>query len=62
MRPAVPGDLPAVAAVYAPYVEGSLVTFETEPPDAATWRERFDWVAVRGLPFLVAEIDENVVG
>lgn len=62
VRPAVPGDLPAIAAIYGPYVEGSLITFETEPPDAATWRERLDALATRGLPFLVAESGGAVVG
>jgi phosphinothricin acetyltransferase len=62
VRPAVPGDLPAVATIYGPYVEGSLITFETEPPDAATWRERLDALATRGLPFLVAESGGAVVG
>jgi L-amino acid N-acyltransferase YncA len=62
VRSAVPDDLPAVAAIYRPYVEGSVATFETEPPDAAAWRERFDGVTARGLPFLVAEAAEEVVG
>ena len=62
VRPAVPGDLAAVASIYGPYVEGSLITFETEPPDAAAWRERFDGVQERGLPFLVAESGGDVVG
>jgi L-amino acid N-acyltransferase YncA len=62
VRVAVPGDLAAVAAIYRPYVESSVITFETDPPDAAAWRERFDAVTARGLPFLVAESDGVVVG
>jgi len=62
VRPARPDDLPAVAAIYAPYVDGSVITFETVPPDLAAWRGRFDAVAERGLPFLVAEAGGEVMG
>lgn len=62
VRPAVPADLPAVAAIYGPYVERSVVSFETTPPDAATWRRRFDAVTGSGLPFLVADVEGAVVG
>ena len=55
LRAAEAGDLPAVAAIYAPYVERTVITFETEPPDAGAWAARFDAVSARGLPFLVAE-------
>ena len=47
MRAAEVGDLPAVAAIYAPYVERTVVTFETEPPDAAAWAARFAAVHAR---------------
>lgn len=33
IRAAGPGDLPAVAATYAGYVERTVVTFETAVPD-----------------------------
>jgi L-amino acid N-acyltransferase YncA len=62
VRPAVPADLPAVGAVYSPYVAGSVVTFETEPPDVAAWGARFDGLVARGLPFLVLESDGAVRG
>jgi len=59
---AVPGDLPAVAAIYRPYVESSVITFEVDPPDAESWRRRFDGLEARRLPFLVAETAATVVG
>jgi len=62
VRAAEAGDLPAVAAIYAPYVERTVITFETEPPDAGAWAARFDAVTARGLPFLVAESGGAVVG
>jgi L-amino acid N-acyltransferase YncA len=62
VRPATVGDLDAVTAIYAPYVASSVITFETEAPDAAAWRTRFDAVVGRGLPFLVATSGSRVVG
>ena len=62
VRAAEAGDLPAVAAIYAPYVERTVITFETESPDAGAWAARFDAVTARGLPFLVAESGGAVVG
>lgn len=59
LRPAGEDDAAAVAAVYAPYVSDSVVSFEDVPPDAAEIRRRM-LVAPR-LPWLVA-IDEGVVG
>jgi L-amino acid N-acyltransferase YncA len=34
VRDATPADAAACAAIYAPYVTGTAVSFETEPPDA----------------------------
>ncbi len=62
VRAAARSDLPAIAAIYAPYVARTVITFETEPPDAATWAKRFDAVTARGLPFLVAESGGAVAG
>jgi phosphinothricin acetyltransferase len=54
LRAASPGDAAAVAAIYAPYVTDSTVTFETEPPTAQEMRGRMEAVAGR-FPWLVAE-------
>ena len=62
VRAADRADLAAVAAIYAPYVAQTVITFETEPPDGTAWAARFDAVAARGLPFLVAEAGGEVVG
>ena len=45
IRPAVPEDAPALAAVYAPYVERTAITFEYEPPDAGEVRRRLAAIA-----------------
>jgi len=62
VRAADHDDLPAVAAIYTPYVAHTVITFETEPPDGTAWATRFDAVVARGLPFLVAESGGEVVG
>ncbi|GAA1986035.1 GNAT family N-acetyltransferase [Isoptericola halotolerans] len=62
VRAARRDDLPAVAAVLEPYVLGTAVTFDEEPPGAEIWQARLDDLAGRGLPFLVAEVDGAVVG
>jgi L-amino acid N-acyltransferase YncA len=56
VRDAVPADAPGIAAVFAPYVTDSLVTFETVPPTAEEWSTRMD-----GRPFVVLA-DEEVRG
>jgi phosphinothricin acetyltransferase len=60
VRPAVDGDAAAVAAVYAPWVTGSVATFESDPPDAAEVLRRMS--AAPRLPWLVAEREGAVVG
>jgi L-amino acid N-acyltransferase YncA len=60
--PAVPADLERVAAIFAHYVAGSVVTFEDTPPSVADWRRRLDDLAGRGLPFLVAKTGGEVAG
>lgn len=61
IRPASRGDAAAVAAIYAPFVTGSIVSFETEPPSAGEIAGRM--AAGGGLyPWLVAEEAGEVVG
>jgi phosphinothricin acetyltransferase len=54
VRDATPADAPACAAIYAPYVTGTTVTFETEPPDAVEMGRRIA-EAQRTHAFLVLE-------
>ncbi|MEA3004383.1 MAG: hypothetical protein QOH81_3171 [Sphingomonadales bacterium] len=56
LRTATPADAAAVAALYAPYVENSIVSFETEAPDAAAMRKRIE--AAGDLYPWLAAIDE----
>lgn len=54
IRTATPDDAAAVAAIYAPVVEHTTISFEAEPPDAAEMRARIEKTLV-SLPWLVAE-------
>ncbi len=53
IRQATPADAPAVAAIYAPYVADTAITFELDPPTPATMGERIaaalvahDWLVL----------------
>ncbi len=62
LRAAGPPDVPRIAAIYAHHVLHGLASFETEPPDEAEVARRLGAVRARGLPYLVAEADDRVVG
>lgn len=61
LRDATPDDLPAIRAVYAPYVLESTATFELEVPSLDEMALRFDKVVSRGLPFLAVLNDAGAV-
>jgi L-amino acid N-acyltransferase YncA len=61
IRTASPDDAAAVAAIYAPVVTGTAISFETEAPDAAEMRQRIARTAQAGLPWLVAEDEAGAV-
>ena len=54
-------DAAGVLAVYAPYIERTAVTFETEVPDEASFRRRMERIA-EGFPYLILEIDGEIAG
>lgn len=62
IRPATPVDAHAIAAIYDPYVRETVITFEEEPVSADAFRVRIADTATLGLPWLVAESGEGVVG
>jgi L-amino acid N-acyltransferase YncA len=61
LRPARPEDAPAIAAIYAPYVTETVISFEDEPPSAGDMAMRMEKVRHAGLPYLVAEGHDGVV-
>jgi phosphinothricin acetyltransferase len=54
-------DAAACAAIYAPFVRDTFVTFEETPPDAVTMAERMESITT-SHPWVVAEDSGDVVG
>ena len=55
-------DIPAITAIYAHHVLNSTGTFETEAPSEQDMTNRRADVLGKGLPYLVAVSDGQVVG
>ena len=62
IRPGTDADLPAITAIYADNVLHGTGTFELEAPDEAEMTRRRADVLGKGLPWLVAERDGQVLG
>ena len=62
IRPVTPADLDAVTAIYAHDVLHGTGTFEIVPPAVAEMSDRVAAVTSAGLPYLVAELGDEVVG
>ncbi len=62
IRPSTDADLPAITAIYAHHVLHGTGTFETECPDQTEMARRRHDVLGKGLPWLVAERDGQVLG
>ncbi len=60
MREATAADAAACAAIYAPYVEETAISFELEPPPAEEMAARIE-TALRAHTWLVAETGEGIV-
>lgn len=61
VRVARPEDAARIAAIYAPYVESTPITFEIDPPSADDMRERVERIQAR-WPWLVWEDGGRVLG
>jgi L-amino acid N-acyltransferase YncA len=62
IRPVRLDDAGAIAAIYAPYVDGTAITFELPPaPDATEFRRRIAAITPQ-FPYLVAEVDGRLAG
>lgn len=62
VRAAEERDVPRIAEIYAHHVLTGLASFEVAPPDFAEIARRRAGVLARGLPYLVAETADGVVG
>ena len=54
-------DSEALLAIYAPYIEKTAITFETEVPSLEAYEERVADIAAQ-FPYLVLEMDEEIIG
>src|SRR5258708_39706651 len=55
-------DAPAIARIYAPFVENTAVSFETIPPSADEMATRIEALANAQLPWLVMKDDHRLLG
>jgi L-amino acid N-acyltransferase YncA len=62
LRPALAADAEAMARIYNYYVVNTVVTFEEEPVSAQAIAERLAEIQQASLPWLIAEIDDAVIG
>jgi phosphinothricin acetyltransferase len=61
IRFAEPEDAAAIVAVYGPYCDGTVISFETAAPTAEQMRERIERIT-KQFPWLVCEINGEVAG
>jgi len=61
IRNAAEADIPAILAIYAPYVLGSTATFEYDVPTLAQFTQRFREITAQ-FPWLVWEEDGHILG
>lgn len=62
VRAAEDDDVAAIQRIYAPQVLHGVATFEEQVPDLDELRARMRKVRARGLPYLVAQHGDEVVG
>lgn len=60
-RRALPSDAEAVAAIYAPYVTDSVISFEAEAPGAEEMRTRIQTIGA-DYPWIVADDHGRIAG
>ena len=62
IRPAQPRDLAAITRIYDHAVRHGTASFEIEPPDEREMARRYEALRAGGYPYLVAELDGEIVG
>ncbi|MFL6797139.1 MAG: GNAT family N-acetyltransferase [Xanthobacteraceae bacterium] len=62
VRPAEPGDLAAITAIYDHAVRHGTATFEIDPPNITEMTRRYESLRRGGFPYLVAEHAETICG
>lgn len=61
IRLAKPTDAPAILEIYAPYIENTSFTFETEVPSIEEFAKRIETYLIN-WPWLVCEIEGKIAG
>ncbi len=62
IRPAQPRDLAAITRIYDCAVRHGTASFEIEPPDEREMARRYEALRTGGYPYLVAELDGEILG
>jgi len=62
IRPATPGDVAAIAGIYARAVRHGTASFEIDPPDGDEMLRRYQALASADFPYLVAERAGMIAG
>ena len=62
IRQAQPADMAVITGIYAHAVRYGTASFELDPPDEAEMRRRYEALRASGHPYLVAELDDAIVG
>jgi phosphinothricin acetyltransferase len=62
IRPSTTADLPGITAIYGDAALTGTGTFELDAPTETEMAKRRDDVLAKGLPWLVAEVDGQVLG
>ena len=61
IRPAKATDVPAMLAIYGPYVTDTPITFDYEPPTEAAFTAKYNRITSR-YPWLLLEEDGRILG
>jgi len=62
IRPAEPRDLGAITRIYDDAVRHGTASFEIEPPNEREMARRYEALRAGGYPYLVAELDGEIMG
>jgi phosphinothricin acetyltransferase len=62
IRSAHPSDAEAIVGIYNHYVTNTTITFEEQPVSAEEMQRRIDVIQAAGLPWLVLEEAEQLLG
>lgn len=62
IREVLPEDAEAIADIYNPYILNTVITFEEDPVTPEEIRSRIEKVQALGLPYLVMEQNQRVIG